>query len=446
MTALAPRPDVAAPGPWSFPRAAEFTLGSGLRVLAFERPGQLVAAVGLTMPVPLTAEPREREGVAGLWAGVLDQGTATHPGTSFADAVEDCGAELAVGHGFSALQLSLDAPVSRLGEALALMAEALSEPQLTDDDVDRERADTLAMMAQEDANSSDRADRALDTALFTPDSRMSRRRDGEPETLAAVTGADVRAFHDRFVGPRGATLVLAGELGDVRQLVEDTFGAWTHETASVPYTPARPAARSLVLVDRPGAVQADVRLGLMTTDRRDPAYADLQIAAYALGGAFMSRLNAVLREELGYTYGVRLGNTPFKQGGVAVIGGSFRTEVVVDTVSRIPGLIDVAATPLTDAEVADAQRYLNGVQPLQYATAAGVRSGAMALVAAGLEPAYVDAQRAALAAVTPETASAAATRFLRAADMSLVIVGDAGALAGPLREAGLDVQIVRDAR
>lgn len=446
MSTLAPRPDVAAPGPWSFPRPTEFTLGSGLRVLAFERPGQLVAAVGLTMPVPLSAEPRDREGVAGLWAGVLDQGTATHPGTEFADAVEDCGAELAVGHGFSALQMSLDAPVSRLDEALRLMAEALTEPQLSDPDVERERADTLAMMAQEDANSSDRADRALDAVLFSPETRMSRRRDGEPETLATVTGDDVRAFHDRFVGPRGATLVLAGELSDVRPLVEDALGAWTHATASVPYVAPLPAPRSLVLVDRPGAVQADVRLGLLTTDRRDPAYADLQIATYALGGAFMSRLNAVLREELGYTYGVRLGNTPLKQGGYASIGGSFRTEVVVDTVTRIPGLIDVAATPLTAAEVADAQRYLNGVQPLQYATAAGVRSGAMALIAAGLEPGYVDAQRAALAAVTPDSASAAAKRFLRASEMSLVVVGDADALAGPLREAGYDVQVLHDER
>ena len=70
-------------------------------------------------------------------------------------------------------------------------------------------------------------------------------------------------------------------------------------------------------------------------DRTDPRWADLTVAGYAMGGAFLSRLNKVLREERGYTYGVRLGFSPLRVGGWYAVQGSFRTEVLVDAVHRL---------------------------------------------------------------------------------------------------------------
>ena len=74
-------------------------------------------------------------------------------------------------------------------------------------------------------------------------------------------------------------------------------------------------SRRALLVDRPGAVQADVRLGGFGIDRLDPRWSAISVASYAMGGAFLSRLNAVLREEKGYTYGVRMNFGPLRTGG-----------------------------------------------------------------------------------------------------------------------------------
>ena len=196
------------------------------------------------------------------------------------------------------------------------------------------------------------------------------------------------------------------------------------------------------LVDRPGSVQADVRWGWFTIDRADPRWADLQVATNALGGAYLSRLNRVLREEKGFSYGVSLVNSALRSGGYTYTHGSFRNEVVGEALGLMPGLLDVAASPITADEVARARDFLVGTTPLRYATASGVTVGVLSLVAAGLGADHIERQLAAYRAVTPASATAVAAGLVDPTGGSLVVVGDAGALEQPLREAGWDPTIV----
>ena len=180
-----------------------------------------------------------------------------------------------------------------------------------------------------------------------------------------------------------------------------------------------PGGRTALLIDRPGAVQADLRLGAYGVDRTDPRWADLTIAGYAMGGAFLSRLNKVLREERGYTYGVRLGFSPHRSGGTYAVQGSFRTEVLVDAVREARELLDVTTRPFESAEVADAVAYYIGTSPLRFATADGVADQAASQVLGGLPSDYLDTSLAALREVTPDSATAAYTERGRRRDRQL---------------------------
>ena len=134
-----------------------------------------------------------------------------------------------------------------------------------------------------------------------------------------------------------------------------------------------PAARRTVLVDRPGAVQADVRLGGFGIDRLDPRWSAVSVASYAMGGAFLSRLNAVLREEKGYTYGVRMNFGPLRTGGSFAVQGSFRTEVVVEALAITRELIKVDGVPFTSQEVDDAVSVLHRCLPAALCDGGGGR-------------------------------------------------------------------------
>ncbi|MDO5533892.1 MAG: pitrilysin family protein, partial [Propionibacteriaceae bacterium] len=433
MVTLPTRPAVRSPRPWAFPSARTFLLDNGMRVIVHDLPGQYVVSAGLLLDVPLTTETSDGEGVGQLLASTLTDGTASHPGPAFAEAIEACGAVIDATVGYSHLHAVVDVPGARLRPALRLLAEAVMEPQLTDADVDRNKRLHLAQLEQQLATGAGRANHALRRALIDPKHRASRARLGMPGALEHVTGAAVRAHHAAWLGPARSVLVISGDFDHtVLDDVIDVFGAWSNPDQGVgehEQPTGRPSAAWLV--DRPGSVQADIRWGWFTADRTDPRWADLQVATNALGGAYLSRLNRVLREEKGFSYGVSLVNSPLRMGGTTSTYGSFRNEVVGEVLDLMPGLIDVASAPIDQHEVDRARDFLVGTTPLRYATASGVTVGVLSLIGAGLDADAIPRQLAALGAVTPESATRAARELIDPTAGSLVVVGDAGMLAEP---------------
>ncbi|HQY98626.1 MAG TPA: pitrilysin family protein [Propionicimonas sp.] len=432
------RPHVKAAPLWHFPEPAKLWLDNGLQVLVNHRLGQHVAAIALVLDAPLSEEATEIEGVATITQRCLDEGTRSHPGTGFAERLEDIGAVLGGSAGYSASELSCDVPVSQLPAALQLLAEAVREPELLPEDVHRHQTLRLAEIENTLANSAQRAQLAFRSACVPGRFRTARMAGGTATTVAEVSTNDVVDFHRRYYRPDGATLIISGNLTNaVFRDAEAAFGAWSVPAPdNIRHQAPVSRRQHCWLIDRPGAVQADIRLGTFGIDRGDPRWADVQVATYALGGAFLSRLNRELRERLGYTYGAHLVNSPMRDGGLISVQGSFRTEVVADAVSRARDLLDVANHPLTSTEVADAVAYANGVAPLRYSTAQGVTDRIATLVADGVNPEFVNTNALALTRVTPESATQAIAELLPPDRLSLVVVGDASALAEPLRAAG----------
>jgi zinc protease len=438
MRDFLPRPEIAPAAVWVFPTPRRARLSNGIELMIFELPGQHVISAHLVLDVPLNAEGRDIEGVATICARTLDEGTLRHGGDEFAELLETEGAGFGVDLSLSGLQAVLDVPASHLDRALELFAEAVTEPALAERDVNRHVQLRLAEIEQAQANSSHIASIAFRAAIFEESRRAARMNGGEPETVRHVTPDAVGAFHRDHFGPAGTTLILAGDFADDPvAAAERSLGSWRNDDQRrvVAEDPA-PGIRRMVLLDRPGAVQADVRLGGFGIDRLDPRWSAISVASYAMGGAFLSRLNAVLREEKGYTYGVRMNFGPLRTGGSFAVQGSFRTEVVAEAMAITRELIEVDQTPFTSQEVDDAVAFFTGVSPLRYATAEGVADQAATQALAGLPDDYVDRSLALLRSVTPETATEAYRSVVHPAELTLVVVGDAERLADPLRATG----------
>ncbi len=437
MSAL-PQPPIVPPRPWSFPTPQRSQLSNGIEVRTYRLPGQYVIAAHLILDLPLSTEQRDREGVVTICARTLDEGTRGHPGESFAEQLEMEGAGFGIDVNLAGLQTIIDVPASRLGIALELLAEAVTEPELTEADVRRHIQLRLAEIEQVRANSSHAANLAFRAAVFDSTSRASRMNGGEPETLVNVTPDSVRAFHTAGFGPRGATLIMAGDFADDPvALAETALGGWQNpEQGQSGPPPVEPGEQKSILVDRPGAVQADIRLGGFGVDRLDPRWADISVASYAVGGAHLSRLNAVLREEKGYTYGVRMQLSPLRTAGSYAVQGSFRTEVAVDALAEARRLMDIGNRPITPTEVEDAVAFFTGVTPLRYATADGVADQSATQILADLGDDYVDRSLAALRETTAESATAAYQSLVNLDQLTLVVVGDADRLAEPIRAIG----------
>ena len=445
MTTLA-RPAVPDAGLWHYPQPEIDTLPNGLRVWAFHLPGQHVIAVDLVLDVPLADEPHDREGVAMLCARVADEGTRRHPGSSITDALERRGAAYSAHVWHTATMCSLDVPSTRLVDALPLFAEIVLEPEYAPSDVARHVALRRSEIEHARASASGSATMARRTVQFRDESRFSRAAGGAEESISGITAADLHAFRDAHWLPNRAVLVIAGELpSDIVGLIEQSFGSWT----PAPDGTAQPAPdwrstttsggrRMVHLVDRPDAVQAEVRICGRAIDRSDPRLPALQVASTAVGGSFLSRLNAVLREQLGYTYGAHLSVAPLRAGGQWTASWSSRTEVTADALTHALDILALAE-PLTPEEVHDAVNYLIGVAPLRYDTAGGIAEQARALAADGQDPDYPNRHFGRIAATTADAATALIRELVRPDDCWIVVIGAAAELAPALEAAGFGV-------
>ncbi|MFJ9952013.1 M16 family metallopeptidase [Kitasatospora sp. NPDC091207] len=443
-----PQPEPGTATPWAFPAPERAALGNGITVLHCHRPGQQLVAVEVQLDVPLAAEPEGLDGIANILARAFNEGTDTLTAEEFAAELERAGATLDAHADHPGLRVSLEVPASRLQRGLGLLADALRAPALPEDEIERLVANRLDELVHEQANPARRAAKALYAELFDAADRLSRPRGGTPETVKSIDRAAVKAFYDAHVRPATTTVVVVGDLTgtDLPALLESTLGVWTGTTAAptvhAPVT-ADDTGR-VVIVDRPGSVQTQLLIGRIGPDRHDPAWAAQILGTYCLGGTLTSRLDRVLREEKGYTYGVRAFAQPLRSAA----DGSGRALIAisgsVDTASTAPALADtwtilrtLAAEGLTDAERDEAVQFLVGVAPLKYETAGSVAG----TLADQVEQDLPDDYQAEVYRKLAELPTAAATEAVVAAFPSdrlvIVLVGDAATIADPVRELGI---------
>lgn len=449
MTTLQPRPDVPRPSAWQLPPVQRTRLASGMQVLSCPIPGRGLAAAHLLLDLPTLADPQGLEGTAVLLAHCLDEGTASRDAVQFADALEGLGATFHAQAAHDGLRVEVVAPGDRLPQALELLVEAASEPVFPQREVERLVASRLDAIRQAMASPPQRARIAFQQAWYAAGERAALSDGGTLASVPAITRADLTTLYQQRADPGAGALVLVGELGpDPARLAEAAVAGWTPMTAA--RTPARVdqagPGRRVVVVDKPDAVQTQLHLGLPGLDRRSPDYAAMSVLTWALGGTLTSRIDALLREEKGYTYGLRMQAIPRRRGGTVVVSGSVERDVTAAAVADLMSVLDGAERTGFSADEVDAcVDYLVGTAPLNYETADALAAHLVSVEAADLEPGWLDGHLQRLRAVTPEVLAQVANRLLDAEDRVLVAVGAADVIAGPLGELGLGEVTVLDA-
>jgi predicted Zn-dependent peptidase len=454
-----PQPAPGQAKPWAFPVPERGALGNGLTVLRCHRPGQQVVAVQICLDMPLDAEPEGLDGIAAIMMSALSEGTSKHTAEEFAAEMERCGATLDASADYQGARVSLEVPVSRLPKALGLLTEALHTATFPRSEIERLVRNRLDEILLEMANPGRRAAKQLAQGLFPASARLSRPRKGTEDTVDRIDAAGVRAFYQAHVRPATATVVVGGDLTgvDLDAVLAGTLGGWTGDAAEpVPMPPViADHTGRVVIVDRPGAVQTQLLIGRTGPDRHDRVWPALVLGTYCLGGTLTSRLDRVLREEKGYTYGVRAFQRVLRSPAPHAAGRATGVSVLaisgsVDTASTGPALDDVwkvlrtlAAEGLAKTERDTAVQNLVGIAPLEYERAESVAG----TLADQVEQHLPDDYQAQLYARLAETGTAEATAAVIAAfpesGLVTILVGDASQIKAPVKALGIgDVEVV----
>ena len=435
--------------PFRFPRIVRRRLPSGLEIRALSHRSVPVLSMALLIPGGASADPDALPGLGALTADLLDEGSNGQSALEVSDRVARIGGDLDVEVGADATLIGLTTLDRFLDPALALVHEIVTSPNLAEADFVRVRELRRERVRQMRDHASVLADRAFARTLY------GRHPYGHPTlgtdaSLSAMTADDLRAFHGAVFQPDDATLVVVGDRPE-DELIEHAarvFGDWAaageggaagiDRHAALAPPPDAPSAM-LAAIHRPGAAQTELRIGHVAASRETPDYHALVLLNGVLGGQFVSRVNLNLREDKGYTYGVRTGFDLRRGEGPFVLTTSVGTDVTAPAIREAHReLRDILeARPVTDAELAQSRASLTLGYPRGFETAQQVSRSVAQLALHRLPDTYFEEFVPRLSATTLAEVSAAARRHLRPEKMATVLVGDLDKIGDSLAPLGL---------
>lgn len=421
--------------PVKLPARAEWKLANGLSVvLVTDRRAPLVSA-SLAVQGGESALPAEDAGLAAALAELLTDGTAAKTSKQIADAAELFGGSLSGDATPDAFVVRASALSDKAEAMFSLLAEVARAPSFPPSEVALRGSNMKEELAASRAESDFLAAVAFYKKAFA----------GHPYAVTAptddsierITRDRVAAAHKRLFTPRGAVLLLVGDIGleQAHAAAERHFGSWKGGAAAAdaPPVPAPKAERTVYLLDRPKSSQVSFFLGNLAAREDNPAYFDLLVLNGVLGGSFSSRLVRDLREAKGYTYSIGSRLEHRRTGSLVRIRTPVRTEAAGDALAAILGhLQDVRDSEPTAEEVGQAKAYLAGSFARQMETQEGLAEAILHQKLLRLPADFYDTYVDRISAVTPASALKAARTFLRPDEMTVVAVGDAAKIKDAL--------------
>lgn len=387
--------------------------------------------------------PADRPGLAALVAALLDEGSRRRSGLELAAAVERLGAELTVRADWDRAEVRVRALSEDLSAVLDLVAEVALEPSFPPREVDRIRRQTLAEIDRRRDRPGRLADEAF-AGLLYPGTVFGHPLGGDRSSVEAVTREEIEAFHRSWYDPGTACVSIVGRFdGDPAARLAASLGVSTgRPPEAVPETPASANERPghgvrILLLDRPEAAQAELRLGHVGVARSHPDRTLLGVLNAVLGGKFTSRLNLSLRERHGITYGVHSRFVDRRSAGPFVVAAAVANESVGLAVGEILAeLRRLQDEPIPETELAETRDYLTGVFPYTLQTSAGLAARIADLALHGLPDDDVERAQREIAESTPGPIQELARRHLRPEAATIVVEGPAATIGPQLGSFG----------
>lgn len=434
------------PLPLRFPEVRRFTLSNGLSVRLVEKHDLPLVALEVILPGGAGAVAPSRAGLAALTADLLDEGAGARSALAIAAELERLGAWLHPAAGYDDGHVELLALRPRLEGALDLFTDVLLRPTFAQSELERVRQERIDRARQLRDEPRSVANDALACVLYGPEHPWGLPLLGTRRSLARVDRAEVVShYHDRYHAGNAA-VVVAGDVteAELRILLEPRLGGWVARPArpvTVPPAPARERA-TVYLVDRPGSVQSEVRVGRVAVARGAADYFPILVLNTVLGGAFTSRLNARLREEKGFTYGARSGFHTRRAPGPFVAQAAVHTPVTAEAVGVvIEELERLREEPVPDEELARARCYVALRLPQRFETVGDLVGRMAEQVLHDLPDDYWESYVARLLEVDAPAVQEAARRHLNPRGMAIVVDGDRAVVERPLRDLGMPVEV-----
>jgi zinc protease len=354
-------------------------------------------------------------------------------------AIESAGGIIGVGSGNELSFINGAVIKDRTDFMLAMAAEIVQQPAFAAEEFARQRSQILSALRVSYDDPDYLANLVFDRLVFGFHP-YGRPNEGTPESIARLTRDDLVAFHRAWFAPNNALLAIVGDLpvDEGFAAAKKAFGGWPRRDlpAVTPVEPP-PATRRLVVIDRPGSAQTEIRAGHIAVPRTHPDFVAIDLAIRILGGEGANRLFGVLRSDRGLTYGASADFHTYRTSGDIVAETDTRSSATGESLRlMVDEFWRLQKEPVNPNELRGAQEFLAGNFPLTIETPGALAQQVLAHLFYGLDPAEIETYRDEVERVTPADIQRVAKTFLKPDQLSIVLVGDASVFGPQLKTLG----------
>jgi len=422
-----------------FPPYQLKTLPNGLQVLVVLHHEQPSVSFRLLIRAGAMQEPADKPGVASFVASLLNQGTSGKSAQEIANLIESAGGIIGVGSGNELSYVNGAVIKDQTDLVLGLANEMVQHPSFAPEEIERQRSQAVSALKVGYDDPEYLANLVFDRLVFGFHP-YGRPNEGTPESIARITRDDLVAYHRAWFVPNNALLAIVGDLTADEALAAagKAFGSWQRKDLPVvKMTDPPPPTARVVIVDRPGSAQTEIRVGHISVPRTHPDYVPLDLAIRILGGEGANRLFGVLRSDRGLTYGASAAFHTYKQSGDIVAETDTRSSATGETLRLIVDeFARLQRETVSPAELSGAQDFLTGNFPLTIETPSAIAQQVLAHLFYGLDLSEIESYRDRVMHVTTGDIQRVARQFLKPTQLSIVLVGDASVFADQLKSLG----------
>lgn len=418
-------PEPGKPKGFSVPAPHKFTLGNGLAVTLVFYGTLPKVTVRLAVRAGSIDEGSKETWLADLTGDLLPQGTTSKTASEIAEAAARMGGSLDVTVGTDRTDVGGDV-LSEFGpEMVALVADVVCHPKLPESELPRLKADRQRRLSIARSQPQQLALEKFLAVLY-PDHPYGRLFP-TPEMLQGYSAEQVHAYYDANFGAARSHLYVVGRFDDkaLEASIRKAFSDWKRGTQPISNVPKPASERAVYLIDRPGAVQSTIYLGMPVIDPSNPDYIPLVVTNALLGGSFASRITSNIREQKGYTYSPRSQVAVRYRTAYWVEIADVTTNVTGPSLKEIFAEIErLKAEPPTAKELKGIQNYLTGTFVLQNSSRPGILSQLEFVDLHGLPADYLNSYVARVSAVTPQDVQRMTAKYVQDDKATIVIAGD----------------------
>lgn len=418
-------PEGGQPKDFTLPQKSVFSLDNGLQVTLVQYglvPKVMVQAVVRAGNIN---EAENEIWLADLTGNLMKEGTTNHSAEEVARMAAGMGGSIAIN--VSSDQTVIGANVlSEYGAALVgLMADVIRNPRFPESELPRLKNDRIRDLSIALTDPGQIALARFNKVLY-PDHPYGRFFPTE-EMIKGYNIDQVKGFYDKNFGAQRTHIYVAGKFDQpaMESAIRKSFGDWKRGPEPVTNVPKPLSTRSIYIIDRPGAPQSTIYLGLPVADPTAADYKALQVTDALLGGSFASRITTNIREQKGYTYSPRSSVTSHFHTAYWTEFASVTTSVTGASLKEIFYEIDrLQKSPPSAEELEGIQNYLAGVFVLRNSSPGGIIGQLSFLDLQGLPDSFLTNYVKDIYAVTPQQVQEITQKYMHMENMIIVIAGD----------------------